>query len=227
MKSFIYNLTPFTLQDFPGNPACIIWFYGCNYRCLYCHNPELIEGKKIVYEKEKVISFLKQRKGLLKGVVLSGGESTLYPDLLSLIEEIRAMGFKIKLDTNGGNPDKIKELLVEQVLDYVALDYKAPKDKFVSVTQTYAFERFEKSLSLLIASRIPLEIRTTVHTKLLDEKDINCIIKHLNSIGFDGKYFIQNFQPGKTLVLLPEQERLLEVSVLLKSKNFTIETRNF
>ena len=125
----IYSITPFTLLDFPGKTACIVWFSGCNMRCSYCHNPQIVKNKGRGNIRQ-VMEFLQKRAGLLDGLVLSGGEASVYPGLPDFIRKIRAMGYAVKLDTNGLRPDMLSGLLKEHLLDYMALDYKEPPQKF-------------------------------------------------------------------------------------------------
>jgi pyruvate formate lyase activating enzyme len=223
----ICDITPFTLQDFPEHTACILWFGGCNMRCVYCHNPELVTGKKKKLPTEDVISFLESRKSLLDGVVLSGGECTLSPQLPEFIRKIKIMGFKIKLDTNGNNPEMLEDLLVTNQLDYVAIDYKSPKEKFKTITGIGDFESFHNSLKLLCNGNTSFEVRTTVHTDLLQENDIVTIIKDLAENNFRGTYYIQNFIQNELLSPLPEQKQKLDLSLIEKPKNFTLDFRNF
>lgn len=226
----IYSLTPFTLLDFPEHTACIIWFSGCNMRCAYCHNPQIVKGKgteKIDY----ILAFLEKRRGLLDGVVLSGGEATLYPGLPAFARKIKEMGYAIKLDTNGTRPDVVQNLLNEGLLDYVALDYKAPPEKFKAVTGIDKFRHFEKTLDLLCnKNAVYFEIRTTVHTALINERDIATIINHLENRQYKGTYYIQNFLADNdhpTLGFLPPQKRLLDISSLPKNTKFSMKFRNF
>lgn len=224
----ITEITPFTFQDFPGYTACIIWFGGCNFRCPYCHNPEFLENFKTIKE-EKVFDFLESRKELLEGVVLSGGECTLSNDLIHFIEKVKKIGFKIKIDTNGTNPVLVSELLDKELLDFVALDYKAPEYKFGLISKSDKYSEFDKTLDLLIESQFPLEIRTTVHTKFLQEDDINEILKDLDKRKYRNTYYVQNYKNEncKTLENLEKQDRLLDRAKLLKPKNFVLEFRNF
>lgn len=224
----ICNVTPFTLQDFPDYSACILWFGGCNMRCTYCHNPDLVLRREEVLPWEKIREFLLERKKLLDGVVFSGGECTLFPDLQELIIKVKSMGYKIKLDSNGLKPDVLGSLLSRNLLDYLALDYKAPKSKFGQVTGSSRFSDFESSLKILCKSNLRFEIRTTVHTALLDEEDICRILSNLDNIGFEGNYFIQNYRSSpKMLKALPEQTRILNLHELPVPKNFKLLTRNF
>ena len=222
----ITSITPFTFQDYPEHTACILWFSGCNMACSYCHNPELVKGELAKLPPQQVIEFLESRKGLLEGVVLSGGECMMSAQLPEFARYLKMLGFKVKVDTNGTNPDMLEKMLGENMIDYVALDYKAPPDLFQSITGFDGYALFERSLNLLIASGISLEIRTTVHADLLDEEDINSILKHLENLGFSGTYYVQNFRAGKTLGNLDEPFNRFDVSRLNKH-TIRCETRGF
>jgi len=188
----IYSITPFTLLDYPHKTACILWFAGCNMRCLYCYNPDIVLGKgKLSFQD--ALKFLKTRVNLLDGVVLSGGECTLHKNIINLIIEIKKIGLLIKVDTNGTNPDMIEFLLKEKLIDYVALDFKAPIDKFKSITNSDLYSSFISSLKLLISSAIPFEVRTTLHSSLLVQNDIQHMIDVLEKVNYKGVYYIQNF----------------------------------
>ena len=225
----IYSITPFTLQDFPNHTACILWFGGCNFRCAYCHNPELVLCADKPKAMQDVWAFLQSRQKLLDGVVLSGGECTLAPKLDVFVEKLRSLGFKVKLDTNGSNPSLLEYLCNSRLIDYVALDYKAPESCFEKITGYRNKVFFFQSLDYLCRkSNIPFEVRTTVHTELLDEKDIAEIIYDLDTRHFKGELYLQNFiSSGETLSYLPPQKRVLDVSLLPIPKHFTIKTRNF
>lgn len=188
----IFSLTPFTLLDYPHKTACIVWFAGCNMRCLYCYNPDIVLGKGKI-DFDSVLSFLKTRKGLLDGVVLSGGECTLHKKIIDFIKEIKTMGFAVKIDTNGSNPKILNSLIRGQLIDYVALDYKSLPHTFKNLTQSGLFSEFEESLKLLIQSNIPFEVRTTFHSSLITESDFIQMIKYLESQNFEGNYYVQHF----------------------------------
>ena len=226
----IYSVTPFTMLDFPGKTACIVWFSGCNMRCGYCHNPQIVKGKGRG-DIHQVLDFLDKRKGLLDGVVLSGGEASLYIEIETFIAEIREKGYAIKLDTNGTRPDLVKKLLDRKWLDYVALDYKAPPEKFKHVTGIDHFRNFEETLSLLCnQNHMPFEVRTTVHTDLLDENDIAAIISDLEEKGYKGTYYIQNFRADNnrpTLGFLPPPKRALRLDLIPSTVGFSVSFRNF
>lgn len=190
----IHDITTFTALDFPGHLACILWFAGCNMRCQYCYNPEVINGKGKL-SGEEVVSFLLKRRGLLDGVVLSGGECTLHPVLLPLSKKIKELGFEIKLDTNGTRPQVVQKLLDEDLLTYIALDYKAPAGKFVTITANREYDRFHETLQLLCSqNKVNFEIRTTVHGSLLTAKDISTMQEHLHDSGYSGVHYLQNFR---------------------------------
>ena len=226
----IYSVTPFTMLDFPERTAAIVWFSGCNMRCPYCHNPQLVKGKGRG-DVEAVMAFLRKRRGLLDGVVLSGGEASAWPGLPDFMRAVKDLGYEIKIDTNGLRPDLIESFLARGLLDYVALDYKAGPDKFKAVTGTEKYEAFSRTLDLLCGqAAVPFEVRTTVHTALLDEDDISAIIEDLERRGFSATYFVQNFRADNdrpTLGCLPEQERTLDCEALPQPKGFSIEFRNF
>lgn len=188
----IYDLTSFTHLDYPDHLSCIVWFSGCNMRCDYCYNKDIVFAKDGKYSYENILDFLKTRVGLLEAVVLSGGEATTH-DLIPFCRKIKQLGFKIKLDTNGTNFLIVKELVALNLLDYVALDYKAPEAKFTQITHSNRYDEFSKTLDFLIKSKLPFEARTTIHNDLLDADDINKIIDDLKKRGYKNSYYIQEF----------------------------------
>lgn len=226
----VYGVTPFTMLDFPGHTACIIWFSGCNMRCGYCHNPQIVRGRG-EWGIDKVLAFLDTRQGLLDGVVISGGEATIYPGLADFIATIRRKGFAIKLDTNGTRSTVVADLLARDLLDYVALDYKSPPGKFKAVTGLSRFTGFDETLGLLCAQQqVPFEVRTTVHTDLLDEDDVTSIIHDLERRRYTGTFYVQNFRGDDdrpTLGNLPPQQRVLDMTKLPRPTSFQVEYRNF
>ena len=188
----IYDITKFTHLDYPDHLASIFWFNGCNMRCDFCYNKDIVFAKEGSYTLEDALAFLHTRKHLLDAVVLSGGEASSY-DLTVFCQEIKKLGFLIKLDTNGTNPLHVKKLLDLDLLDYVALDYKAPQYKFTQITHSNKYDEFSKTLDLLINSDIEFEVRTTLHADLLNSDDINHILLDLKARGYDKAYYIQEF----------------------------------
>ena len=231
----ISDITKFTLQDYPGKTACILWFAGCNMRCKYCHNVEFFEQKEGFFDSNHVEKFLKSRVGLLDGVILSGGECTLDPEIKSITKLAKNLGFLVKIDTNGLHYEVMQDLIENNLVDFVALDFKAMKNKFSLVNQIdeNKYNDFEKSLKYLIdkniRDQIGLEIRTTVHTSLLQEDDINSIIDYLDDLKYKEKYFIQNFRNDNktTLVDIGEQKHILDKNNIIIPKNFIVQYRNF
>lgn len=189
----IYSITPFTLLDYPHKSACILWFAGCNMRCLYCYNPEIVLGKGTL-SFEKILSFLHSRKNLLDAVVFSGGECLIHKKNIPLIAEVKKMGFLVKIDTNGSSSEVMQELLKQNLIDYIALDFKAPKSKFQAITQSDFYSNFEKTLDLILKNEIPFEVRTTYHSDLLTEEDLKEMIQFLENKNYSGNYYIQYFR---------------------------------
>lgn len=232
-KVGVYDVSPFTMLDYPGQLACLVWFGGCNLRCVYCHNPKMV---KSVGETPwaKVEGFLASRKGKLNAVVLTGGEATLHPDLVEIAARIKAMGYKVKLDTNGTRPTVVRELLARNLLDFVALDYKAVKTSFTRVTQVKEslYDAFAETLDMLICqTAVPFEVRTTVHSDILSEADVEAIRTDLATRGYTGPYYVQNFRPCEdTLGHLPLQTAPLNTGLLaanLPTGAVKVAFRNF
>tara|TARA_R110000868_G_scaffold190862_1_gene434716 strand:- start:17767 stop:18447 length:681 start_codon:yes stop_codon:yes gene_type:complete len=222
----VYDITKFTMLDYPHKTACILWFAGCNMRCGYCHNPDILRAKGGVSE-EAVLSFLETRKNKLEGVVLSGGECTGYPYLIDFARRIKALGFQIKMDTNGTKPETVKKMMAEGLIDYVALDYKAPQDKFYEITKSRKYSQFFETLSHLCSQdAVPFEIRTTVHTHLLNETDVAGMMQTLEALKYKGTYYLQNYRHGKTEGSLTPQNRTLNCNVVDR-KGYNVEYRNF
>ncbi len=203
---FIYDITTFTALDYPDYLATIIWFAKCNMRCQYCYNKDIVLGEGEI-SQEEALEFLDSRVGLLEAVVLSGGESTLYSDLLEFCIKIKEKNFKIKLDTNGLNPHLVQLLVEHNLIDYIALDYKAPKEKFFVITKNKHFDDFSKTLNFLIARNFPFEVRTTVHNDLLRVEEINRIIEDLCKRGYRGNYYLQPFVFTDTILSKLKEEK--------------------
>lgn len=186
------SISPFTLLDYPDNTACILWFAGCNMKCQYCYNPEIVfsEGK---LSYDAALDFLKKRQGLLDGVVMSGGECTTRPGFEEFVSKVKSLGFSVKVDTNGSAPWVLETLIENKKIDYVALDFKAPPLKFTSITKSKLFNRFERSLKLLLSTNTPFEVRTTFHADLLDLTDLKWMGNYLIEQGYLGNYYLQHF----------------------------------
>jgi len=192
----IGHLLPFTLQDFKGEISCIVYLAGCNFRCFYCHNPELVKPELIkeldLVSEEKFFKFLDEKKEKLSGVVITGGEPCLFPDLYDFIKKIKDKGFKVKLDTNGTNPELLEKLVGDNLLDYVAMDIKASWKNYKKIVGVKAdIEKIKKSIEII--KKLPeYEFRTTVVEEIKDDFSEIAKIK--------GKRFIlQQMRNEKTL----------------------------
>lgn len=235
----IGGLQKTTLIDFPGKLACTVFLSGCNFYCPWCYSPELVLPEKIkkqpkISEKE-FFKFLESKQGLLEGVVVCGGEPTLNKDLPEFIKKIKKMGFSVKLDTNGSNPEMLKDLIAKKLVDYVAMDVKVPpgpklKSKNKKLKNIYKYEKeIEESVEILKNSNIDFEFRTTVVPGIHTKEDFIEIAKWIGEQ--DVKYYLQNFRPEKTLD--PEfekikpypQEYLLEIKKEISSFFKTCEVR--
>ena len=175
----IGGLTQFTLSDYPGKVAAIIFTQGCNFRCPFCHNNDLtplMRPPEELIPEDTVMQFLNKRRGLLQGVVISGGEPTIQPGLPDFIRTIKSMGYYIKLDTNGSIPEVLRLLLNEKLLDYIAMDIKGPFESYHRLAGTPVFlEKIKNSIALIASSNVSHEFRTTLVEQLLSPEDIENI----------------------------------------------------
>ncbi len=206
----IGGLEKLTLLDYPDHLAAIIFTQGCNFRCHFCYNPMLVlprKGEDLKIKKEKGFSplstedlflFLKERFGRLEGVVITGGEPTMHPDLPSFIKQIKDIGYLVKLDSNGTNPEMLEELIKEKLVDYIAMDLKAPLDKYEETTGVKLdYNNIKKSVKIITKSGLPYEFRTTVVPGLLVSEDFN---KMGELIKGASKWYLQNFKSDTDLV---------------------------
>ncbi|MBO3839377.1 MAG: anaerobic ribonucleoside-triphosphate reductase activating protein [Thermoproteota archaeon] len=213
----IKGLQKLTLIDYPGRVACTLFTFGCNFRCPYCHNPELVvdDGTPPIPENN-IFRFLEERKGFLDGICITGGEPTLHDDLPNFIEKIKGLGYSVKLDTNGTNPKMLKQLIEEKLIDYIAMDVKAPLEKYENVVKAKIdIGKIVESIEIVKAFR-EHEFRTTIVPELLSREDIVTIARQLKGAR---RFFIQQFKPSKTLdktflekqaYLVDELEKILE-----------------
>lgn len=195
----IGGLQRFSLIDYPARICAVIFTQGCNFRCPYCHNPELVlpELYGECVPEDFMLEFLEGRRGKLDAVTITGGEPTLQLDLPDFIRRIKSMGYLIKLDTNGSRPEVISQLVENGLLDYVAMDVKAPLNGYPGVTGTSINpDTIRQSIELIMSSGIPYEFRTTVVKSLLNERDLENISKSIKGARL---YVLQGFVPAKTL----------------------------
>ncbi|MGB5218817.1 MAG: anaerobic ribonucleoside-triphosphate reductase activating protein [Smithella sp.] len=227
----IGGLQRISLIDYPGYLCAIVFSEGCNFRCPYCHNPELVDPClfRTCIQENDVIEFLETRKGKLDAVSITGGEPTIQPHLTSFIRQIKQMGFAVKMDTNGSHPQIIKNLLSENLLDYIAMDVKAPLDKYKKVVKAQVHTDFIlESIKLILKAKIPYEFRTTIIESQLDETDVRQIA---GLIAGADHYALQKFVPTKTLdnKFLKEKswsdERFQNIKILLEKEISSVVIR--
>ena len=199
----IGGIQTLTLLDFPGKVATTIFTVGCNFRCGYCHNPELVlpeliqKNRKDLIPEEKFFNFLKSRENFLDGVAITGGEPTMQPDLVEFIEKIKKRRFLVKLDTNGTNPQMLKELISRDLVDYYAMDIKFPLEIYDKMTNVQIPAKiFQESINLIRNSRADYEFRTTVIAEYHTPEIIEKIAKSVQDCH---RYTLQNFRPDYTL----------------------------
>ena len=198
----IKGLQKTTLIDYPGRIACTIFLFGCNFRCGYCHNPELvITPKNFDYPENEILLFLEKQKKYLDGICITGGEPLLNIDF-EFLRKIKNMGYKIKIDTNGSFPEKLKEIIEEKLVDYIAMDIKTSRENYEkAVNSVVLLEKIEESIKII--SNFPEhEFRTTVVERFHDEEEIKEIMAWLNKLTGKKnlKYCLQGFKnSGKLL----------------------------
>lgn len=223
-QKIVYDFTKFTTTDYIGEIACVVWHISCNMRCSYCYNDNLVFSKVGRYSYSEILAFLKKRVGLLSAVVLSGGEATIH-NLMPFCKEIKKLGFKIKLDTNGTNLKLLEKLISNKLLDFISLDFKAPKNKFKSITKIDTYDRVIKTIKYLLKIDFPFELRTTVNTSLIDENDINEMINTIYCIGYNNIYYIQKFLQTSSNIGNIKKSRSLDKNLIDNSK-LIIKYRN-
>lgn len=195
----IHGLQKMTLLDFPGKVAATIFLGGCDLRCPFCHNSQLIDGTaSAIMDDRELLDFLSSRKKLLEGVCLTGGEPLLRPNLSNLIQSIKELGYAVKLDTNGTHPEKLQNLIDQNLLDYVAMDIKNSPDRYKETTgqPNLNLLSIEKSVSILNSGIIESEFRTTVIKEFHDENAFHAIGKLIKGAK---NYYLQPFVDRDTV----------------------------
>jgi pyruvate formate lyase activating enzyme len=191
-----------SLIDYPGKISCVLFSFGCNFRCPYCHNPELIKesSPSSSFEKTKIYNHLKNRKGLLEGVVLSGGEPTIHEDLLNYCLAIKSLDYSVKLDTNGSRPDVLTELMKHNAIDYIAMDIKTDPAGYEKVSgYKEAGKQILASIQILKSASIPFEFRTTCVKPFVSPD----IMRKIATFAYGAdRYVLQRFHPKQ--LLMPE-----------------------
>lgn len=211
-----------TLLNYPGLVACTIFTKGCNLKCPFCHNSSLISGNDDTYiDEDEIFKYLNKRKNIIEGVCISGGEPLLQKDIKEFIRKIKSLGLKVKLDTNGTNPDLILSLINDNLLDYIAMDIKNIKSKYeLTSGAKVKIDNILKSINIIENSGIDYEFRTTIIKEFHTLSDIDYISKKLDK---KSKYYIQNFVKSdavldKNLHSFTSDE-LKEMKQILNNKN--------
>ena len=220
-QKHVEGLQKVTLVDYPNKIACTIFLFGCNFRCGFCHNPELVIGNsKNNYSEEEIISFLETRKSSLDGVCITGGEPliNLKKDFL---KKIKNMGFLIKIDTNGSFPEKLKEFIEENLIDYVAMDIKSSKENYKKISSSQIeIKTIEKSIKII--SKLPeYEFRTTILPKVHDKEEMKKIAEWLENIcqKIPKRFILQGFKnKGKFIDQKYNKEKDVSEEFLKKLK---------
>ena len=226
----ISGIQKLTLLDFPGRLACTVFTTGCNFRCPFCHNASLVlPGKGEHIDTEQVISFLKKREGILEGVCITGGEPCFQDGIEEFIQEVRSMGFLVKLDTNGSFPEKLSSLLEKKLLDYVAMDIKTSKENYLRVCgikNERLLQNVIESVEILKKSSVEHEFRTTTAKELQTSDDFERIGEWLKG---EKSYFIQQYRADGDLIgeeLTPyEKEELLTFADIMRRYVTNVDIR--
>ena len=197
----IHGLLKLTLLDYPGKVACTIFAGGCNFRCPFCHNASLVlpEQMDSSLTETDIFSFLEKRKGLLDGVCLTGGEPLLQGDSTNFLKKVKSLGYSVKLDTNGYFPDKLKEIVLSDAVDYVAMDIKNSEEKYALTcgVKSFDFSRIKESIDFLLSGKVTFEFRTTVVKEFHDEISFKNIAK---LIAGAENYYLQGFVSSDNLI---------------------------
>ena len=218
-----FGLRKLTLLDYPGLVACTVFTCGCNFRCPFCHNPVLVTGKEDDLECSfgEVLEFLENRKDRLEGVCVTGGEPLLHKESVLFIQAAKALGYKVKLDTNGSFPERLRELLIDNAVDFVAMDIKNSPAKYAVTSGIDNWEMVKESVELLKNSSIEHEFRTTVTGNLHEKSDFTAIGQWLTG---ERRYFLQGFKDSGE-ILGGEGEKFAVSDYQLKE--FLTEVRKF
>jgi len=187
-----------SLLDYPVILSAIIWTAGCNFRCPFCYNKQLVLGKTEIISEETILSFLEKRRGVLEGLSISGGEPLLQDDIVDFTEKVKKLNYLIKIDTNGAFPEKLKELIDKKLVDYVSMDVKAPKEKYDQLVGVKTdISKIEQSIDLIKNEAPDYEFKTTVVPDMLNKKDIVEIAKWLEG---SKQFYLQQFKSDSPLV---------------------------
>lgn len=225
----INGLQKMTLLDYPDHIACTVFIAGCNYKCPYCHNSELInKDAEVVMDDSEFFKFLEKRKGLLDGVAVTGGEPLLNNEIEEFLVNIKKMGYPVKLDTNGSFPNKLKNIIEKDLVSYVAMDIKNSKERYAQTVGLNAIDisKIKESINLLMNSSVDYEFRTTVVDELFDDSSFIGISEMIKGAK---RYFLQAFTDRDTVVYsgfsAPSKEKMYRYRDIMKGNVERVELR--
>jgi pyruvate formate lyase activating enzyme len=188
----IGGLQKTSLLDYPDTVSAIVWTVGCNFHCPFCYNKDIVEGKTGLISEKEIFDFLEKRKGLIDGLVITGGEPLMQEDIADFCEKVKKLGYLVKIDTNGTYPERLKELSDKKIVDYIAMDVKAPKKKYNELSGVKVdIKKIQKSIDIIRKSGVDYEFRTTFIPEFLTQKDIVEIGEWLNG---SKRFYIQQFK---------------------------------
>ena len=213
----ISGFTKLTLLDYPQKLACILFTQGCNYNCPFCQNSGLIScHKDQLIDLDEIFAYLKKRQNILQGVVISGGEPTIQPDLIDFVKKVKELGYLVKLDTNGSNPSVIKYLIDNKLVDYIAMDIKNIFDEYIGIVnlRKVNVDKIKESINIIKSSSVEHEFRTTI---MQNYHDVDKLTKICKFLGKDEKYYLQNFE---------DSEMVIDKSLRAFSNDILVEMQN-
>lgn len=216
----ISGIQKLSLVDYDRHIGATIFVSGCNFACPFCHNAGLVAGTESQIDTNDILEYLQKRFGLLEAVIISGGEPTLYPDLPKFIEQIKKMGYLVKLDSNGTNPEMIKYLYENHLIDYIAMDIKNSFEKYPTITNKNCdIEKIKQSIKYIMSCGIDYEFRTTLVAEFFDENDIKKIGKNIAQAK---RYYLQKFEDSGNCIsqglhAIPKAQALEFLKILTKT----------
>jgi len=195
-----------SLLDYPNMLSAIVWTVGCNFRCPFCYNKDLVLGKSDIISEEKILSFLKKRKGMLEALVITGGEPLMHKDIIDFLEKVKKLDHLIKIDTNGSYPKRLQEIVDKKLVDYLDMDVKAPKKKYDKLTGVKTdIKKIEQSIKIIRNSGVDYEFKTTFVPDFLTKEDIIEIGKWLEG---SKQFYLQQFK-NDTPLISPDLQKLV------------------
>lgn len=225
----IHGLQKMTLLDYPGKVACTVFLGGCDLCCPFCHNSEILDaGAPAEMDDAALLAFLKKRKGLLDGVAITGGEPLLRSDIFEFLSKVHALGYPVKLDTNGNHPKKLKELVSTGLVEYVAMDVKNSPARYAETVGLASFDMtgVRESIDFLLGGTVDYEFRTTVVQELHDEQSFEEIGKLIRGAK---RYFLQSFTDRDTVAFAglhaPSEENLQQYAEIMTQYVESVEIR--